>query len=362
MTTLPRTRSVAVRSGGADFELVLPLDSTDPVVGAYLRGEPLNDYLLELLSRVLPAAGTVLDLGCHVGTFSIGAAALGHRVVSVDASPRHVELVQASAEVNELRTVTVLNAAVSDRPGTVRFHEDGLFGSVDNSGEAEVSAMTVPALLAQADLELDDVDFVKMDVEGSELRALTGAASALVEPDAPPIAYESNPMTSASFGYSVDGIRTALEALGYHTYQSVGDDLRLCPPEQPQPEAWVDLIALKPGHIAERDLEVRGPVGDDHLMARFEEWSRVPHPNVRAHVATELASNWERLGGNRSSKAILRRLAGDRDKEVRDAVRDASPPSNALAGRLRIPRRRRPLLDSVALAWRRVANGGSREP
>ena len=38
-------RTIRLESAGEAFDLVLPADSDDPVVAAYLRGEPLNDYL-----------------------------------------------------------------------------------------------------------------------------------------------------------------------------------------------------------------------------------------------------------------------------------------------------------------------------
>ena len=121
-----------------------------------------------------------------------------------------------------------------------------------------MAADTIGGLLARAEASIEEVGLIKMDVEGSELRALTGAAASLAAPGAPPIVYESNPMTAEPFGYSVDGIRTALEALGYRTYRRLGDAVFACPPTEAQPEAWVDLLALKPEQVARLGLEVDG--------------------------------------------------------------------------------------------------------
>jgi FkbM family methyltransferase len=280
------TSTVHLRTSGVDYDLVLPRRSDDPVVSAYLQGEAINEPLVELLRRVLPEPGTVLDLGCHVGTFSIAAAALGHRVVSVDASGTHADLVRASAEANGFGHVTVIHSAVSDRRCTVRFSEQGLFGSVVHDGAGvEIQADTPPALLAEAGCAVEDVEFIKMDIEGSELHALEGSEDWLSRPSAPPILYESNPGTAAPFGYSIEGIRVALEQLGYRSYRPEPDGLFLCPPREPQPEAWVDLLALKTTH----GIEVREPIARTRLLQKFDEWSSDPDPLIRGHTEQLIA-------------------------------------------------------------------------
>jgi FkbM family methyltransferase len=320
------TREVSVRAHRSTFRLLLPEDSDDPVVQAYLRGERLNDYLVDLMRRLLPRHGLVLDLGCHVGTFALAAAAMGHRVIAVDASPIHVELVRRSAEANGFDELTVIHAAVSDTPGTVRFHEAGLFGTVVEEGDdaLEVPADTVAGLLARAGRHVSEVGLMKMDVEGSELRALAGAAEGFASADAPPIVYESNAMTAAKFGYSIDGIRSALEVLGYRTYRRAGKAIHPCPSLEPQPEAWVDLMALKPPHVRTLGLRVAEPLDDDGLVGLFEQWAAEPHANVRAYVAREMAESWTRVGAHPRARAALGRLAADEDPEVSAAVRAAT--------------------------------------
>src|SRR5262245_56167421 len=100
------TSTVHLRTSGVEYDRLLPTASDDPLVSAYLRGDTINEHLVELLRQVVPRPGAVLDLGCHVGIFSIAAAALGHRVVAVDASAMHTDLVRASAEVNGFDRVT----------------------------------------------------------------------------------------------------------------------------------------------------------------------------------------------------------------------------------------------------------------
>ena len=323
--------TVDVRTGDVECRLALPAESEDPVVAAYGRGEVLNAYLTDLLVQLVPKPATVLDLGCHVGTFSVVAAALGHRVISIDASPLHVEAVRRSAELNGLDRLTVIHAAVADRAKVVRFNEDGLFGAVvtDGSGTMDVQADTVPALLATVGVDLDEVAFIKADVEGSELAALAGMAQHLAGPSAPPLVYESNPMTSTPMGFSVDGIRTALEVLGYRTYRADCGKFYVCPPLEPQPEAWVDLIALKEQHFAAAGLTPAGDWPRPALVDTIVTWAGLPHANVREYVAGLLARSWGDLGVEPKLQAVARTLAADDEPTVRAAMAPARIPPAA---------------------------------
>ena len=330
--------TVPVRFRDVECKLVLPAGTDDPVVAGYARGEAMNAYLSDLLVQFVAKPATVLDLGCHVGTFSVVAAALGYRVIAVDASPLHVEAVRRSAEINGLDQLLVIHGAVADRARTVRFNEAGLFGAVvpEGSGTLDVAADTVPALLAAAGADLADVGFVKADVEGSELQALAGMAEHLAGPSAPPVVYESNPMTSEPMGFTVDGIRTALEVLGYRTYRTEADQLFVCPPMEPQPEAWVDHIALKDAHLAAAAVTSAGAWPRQSLVGRIAAWAALPHPNVREYVAGMLARHWGDLGAEPTLQAVARTLAADDEPGVRAAMAPvhlppADPPAPAPA-------------------------------
>ena len=310
---------------GTSFTLVLPEHSDDPVVGQYRDGQQVNDHLVNCLPAVLASPGVVVDLGCHVGTFALSAAALGHRVVAIDASASHVALVRTSARANQLEDrLSVIHAAVSDRPGLVGFRDQGLFGAVTpdahGPGVTTVEADTVPALLGRAGIELSGVDLIKMDLEGSELRAIAGMAGSLAGRPSPMLLYESNPLTAAGFQYSVAGLRTALEALGYTSHRFDADGLHACPALEPQPEAWVDLLALTDAHREQVTMPFHGPWDDPQLLDCFAFWSEVPHGNCRSYLATTLLAHWPRFAGQPQAEEILRRLVADPAPDVRQAV------------------------------------------
>jgi len=276
---------------GAAAFLVLPAASSDPVVAEYLAGQPVNAYMLDILALTTLPGDQVVDLGCHVGTFSIGAAAMGRNVVAVDASPFHIKLVGHSRDINRLAGVRLFHAAIALTEGVVRFTENGLFGAIDFAG-TNTSAVEVPArglgtILAQA--ATGPVRFLKMDIEGAEVDAvLTGLD--ILRRDRPVIWYESNGPTLLQAGRSVVELRRLLEAEDYRTYRVEGERWVYAPPDQIQPEAWVDVLALS---AADRQLyasRIDETWGAAAVLEKCRVWADLPYPSTRVHLRGEIGT------------------------------------------------------------------------
>ena len=118
---------------------------------------------------------SVLDIGAHIGCFTV-AALYGNacRVVAYEPSPESVRLLQANLALarcglKALPPVDVIQAAVAGETGTASLHTssrfptgDSLDGREDHDGSKEV--MTVAA----SDVLKERFDFMKCDCEGAE--------------------------------------------------------------------------------------------------------------------------------------------------------------------------------------------------
>ena len=120
---------------------------------------------------------TIVDIGAHVGTFTVWAAmrAPGARVLAVEPNPETFPLLERNIRDNGLHgRVTAIHAAVGAAPGTGTLelveHSLGTRLARTDDGAIKVRIETVPALLAQA--AMDDVDLLKIDCEGMEYEAL----------------------------------------------------------------------------------------------------------------------------------------------------------------------------------------------
>ncbi len=145
-------------------------------------------FLLEqyrLKNIVEPQTGDiVLDCGAYKGETALWFAqqvGSSGRVVAFEPdarnalSLRHNLLMNQSAEV---APVSVVESAVSRTAGTLCFNA----GAEGSSRADAAAAQVVPATTiddAMRQEQLDRVDFIKMDIEGGEVDALTGAARTL---------------------------------------------------------------------------------------------------------------------------------------------------------------------------------------
>ncbi|MEM9714530.1 MAG: FkbM family methyltransferase, partial [Actinomycetota bacterium] len=179
-----------------------------------LTGRPYEADLLEHLARHLPSGGRVLDVGAHIGNHTIALAVLGHEVVAVEPNPETRALLEANVHRNGLDgRVTVHGVAAGARPG-----HGALIVDDDNSGATRLDPGAGSVPIRRIDDLVQDVDLVKLDVEGHELAALEGAHR-LLSTRRPTVlaeahdddAFRALTGTLALYGYRTDGVSLAAD-------------------------------------------------------------------------------------------------------------------------------------------------------
>jgi FkbM family methyltransferase len=332
----------------ARFQIAVNPAQGDHLTRAIVDGTWMYPPEFQLLFRLLRPGQVVLDLGAHVGTFSLAAAGLGCRVVAVEASPENAALLGDSAARNGFGQMQVVCAAVTDHEGAVEFVPHGPFGTIANrvtmGPTIRVRAVTVDGLLRE--LDLDTVDLVKMDVEGSEVAAIRGMTGLLSRADAPLLFYESNGHTLRFFGETPGGLLGALEELGYRNLLVDPAPRRLVPVRSVdlQPECVVDYLAVRRAIDGLADWPVVAPMGDGEIVRRALNESLSAHQHHRVYIARALAT----AGGSvRSDPRVIDALGGlreDPSAEVRAAAAWSGTPANDPTYRGR--RVRSPLADA----------------
>jgi FkbM family methyltransferase len=325
--------SVSLRPG-LSFTLVAAEEAVDP---SSLKSDRLSqelaagvlpeDYhsLIALLEALVPPGGRVVDLGTHVGTFTLSAAALGFEVIGVEASPRNASLLKASLERNRFERVRLVNAAVSDRPGTLEFCQAGPYGHVAASGHWPAN-VRVPAV-AVDDL-LDDhgwqhVDLIKMDIEGYEVAGLKGLARRLSRADAPPLFVESNGHTLSFFGQTPAHLKACLKTFGYQVYQVEGRRLISTRPADLQPATCVDYLALKnPAQRAavSRAFQIDPPPSRETIIDELLQTCRSKNPDDRDYIARALRDSPVAILARQDVLQAVQGLRGDAIESVRAAA------------------------------------------
>jgi FkbM family methyltransferase len=129
----------------------------------------------------------VLDCGANIGVFTRKALAAGARlVVAIEPTPLTLVALRRNfeREIAEGRVV-VVPKGVWNRVDTLELATEGEGNSVGNSlvlGRDLTNKIKVPLTtidLLAAELHLDRVDFIKMDIEGAEKQALSGATETI---------------------------------------------------------------------------------------------------------------------------------------------------------------------------------------
>ena len=129
-----------------------------------------GDY--ETLLNDLRKDDVVLDLGANIGCFSILAARKAKFVYAVEPQVSAYSILVANILRNRTENVLPLNVAVGDHEGTSFLDGKGLEAHL--SGYGDPVSLTTIDTIAQG-----KVDAIKMDIEGSEMDALSGATLSL---------------------------------------------------------------------------------------------------------------------------------------------------------------------------------------
>jgi FkbM family methyltransferase len=302
--------------GGPEFAVVVDPAGEDAFTAAYVGGDgaALNEPLVRLMLDLVRAGDVVVDLGAHLGSFALPAAAVGCKVLAVEAAPHAAALLQASATRNGFRNLKVIQAAAADAPGSLEFCPRGPHGHVATPlvplPTIAVPAVTVDEVLLE--LGWGPVAFVKMDIEGSEIGALRGMSRVLGGTDAPSILYESNGHTLAFQGATPERLRGELESRGYQSWLVEPRRLVRLAGMEFQPQTLVDCLAMKrwPERLNGRHRE--GGLTVEEKIARIVADCRDPNEDVRVYMARALAG----AGPLRAHPAVTEALSGLLKDEV----------------------------------------------
>ncbi|MHA2401413.1 MAG: FkbM family methyltransferase [Candidatus Kariarchaeaceae archaeon] len=146
----------------------------------YWEGDPPRDSELNIVASYITKTerhGTFLDVGGHIGTMSIPFSLMYDNVHAFEPCETNYKFLTENIKTNEINNVHAHNVAVSNRVSKVSVfrhyeHNSGCYAVKDDS-EGSVDCITLD------DLGFEDVDFVKIDVQGKELEVLEGAINTI---------------------------------------------------------------------------------------------------------------------------------------------------------------------------------------
>jgi FkbM family methyltransferase len=185
-----------------------------------------------IVRRLVHPGDTVVDVGANFGWYStLCAAAAGPagKVFAFEPVPSTYQRLLENLRHNQFATrVTAVRSAVGQQQGEVTVyvfdhlsHSCASLSTLDQDQYQAVSAPLIDLDSFLAAKHVENVDFLKCDVEGSELAVLQGCRKLLSKPDAPLVLVELNADTSRAFGFQKDDIWQLLRDQGYDHFYAI---------------------------------------------------------------------------------------------------------------------------------------------
>lgn len=161
-----------------------------------------------------------IDVGGHVGLWSFN---LGHRFAHVHAFEPVAEHRDCFYQNVPLANVHMHGVALGSEPGFVSIStEQGSSGNSHVKGAGDIRMVTLDSM------GLEDVDFIKIDVEGFEENVCRGARST-IERCRPVMVVEQKRDMAQRFELPLLGAVRFLEGLGYRVAQEISGDYIMVP-------------------------------------------------------------------------------------------------------------------------------------
>jgi FkbM family methyltransferase len=194
----------------------------------------LAEQKRDIYGTRIHAGDIVLDAGANVGVFTRKALGAGaSKVIAIEPGPENLECLRRNfaAEIADGRVV-IYPKGVWDKDDVLKLSvdpassaRDSFVRPIENAQYVEAPLTTIDELVAE--LGLPRVDFIKMDIEGAEKKAVVGAANTIAK---------YRPRMALCI-YHVQGDETMVPKLVHNAFADykVGETC-LCAPDRIQPE------------------------------------------------------------------------------------------------------------------------------
>jgi FkbM family methyltransferase len=291
---------------GTSYELSVDASGHDPYHHAIAMGAP-QDATWRFAMQWLRPGEVFFDLGANIGTFSIPAGMLGARVHAFEMLAENIVHLERSINKNGLGDLVVIQAAVGDHRGFAGAAGDSAWGRAVSDAVVQVPTISIDDYAHARGIH--QVEVMKIDVEGSEQRALAGSTD-LIARCKPDVIMESNTFACGLHGYSYQEILRQLTDAGYRLYRIYQD--RLCPWEagMVQEIAVADYFASVKSHaeITERSGRMISPLSDEEKIRNIVATDHETDTH-RKHVLAVSGRLPPTIAGDARVRALLDRWA-----------------------------------------------------
>ena len=144
--------------------------------GSSDRGILTEVHILKIYQRhgieILPT-DTVLEIGAHIGTFTILASKKAKKVYSFEPHPENFSLLKENLALNNITNATLIKKAITEKKGTAELYlsnintgSHSIFPKSEKDNSVTVETTSLPDFIRTH--KIKKIDLLKVDCEGAE--------------------------------------------------------------------------------------------------------------------------------------------------------------------------------------------------
>jgi len=169
---------------------IMQLDSEDQIISKNLANykyHELDETILMI--KTLKEGSVALDVGAHIGYFTLIMARLvgkKGKVFAFEPSPINFELLKKNVELNKYKNIRIIPKGISNKSDWIPFYLNSknhgncsFFKTDKHDKEIQIKTITLDHYFFGIDF---NIDFAKIDAEGSEPLVIEGMKSILRKP------------------------------------------------------------------------------------------------------------------------------------------------------------------------------------
>ena len=222
------------------------IDSNDPVIGSLKNGQLYganNYFLLRHFSR--QEHGWIIDCGAHIGTFGFVPAIEDKQTLLIEAAQQNCECLRATFK--PFNNVIIEQSIILDKKQKCDFSTTyGPFGSPQIKEDGSQYSSTIDEICLKNNI--DTVSMIKIDIEGFEEEALSGATN-IIESNKPVMMLEINGHCLRLINKKPFNILEKLEQLNYMTFIVNNDILIPIDKKEKFPFCVIDVLCIHKDNI-----------------------------------------------------------------------------------------------------------------
>ena len=210
------------------YQLYYPINNTSSVVKSLLNNKIWEKKLQEIFRHYIKPNHNVIDIGSYIGTHTLLFSILGRKVYAFEPQPLIFNcLTQTISDNSNLHNIIPYNIALYNNDGTIEMgtNNDGDCSSLEFRKKKFNNNFFINTKKLD-NYNLEKIDFIKLDAEGSEFKILEGAIET-IKRDRPKIVIEVWPTKTR-----LDKLQSFCELLDYNITKINKENYLLLPSEE----------------------------------------------------------------------------------------------------------------------------------